>query len=130
MLKIYGSREYTRVDTELTREQRLADLDYMYELVCLDSPSKELYEQAYKISYEDVYNTYRDYVADCESEIEYLGYMSSFLSVLPGQHNYMYLPPSCLLPPIYSTASAQDSFTCCVSRQILFTVPSELISEV
>lgn len=92
MLKIYSKSDYTKVDTELTREQRLADLDYMYKIACIDSPSKELYEQAYGISYEDVYNIYRSYVEDCESEIEYFGYMACFLSVIPGQHNYMYLP--------------------------------------
>ena len=81
-----------KVDTELTSEQRLSDLEYMYNLVCLNSPSKEVYEEAYGISYEDVYNRYRGLVADCDSEFEYIGYLMSFLSVLPGQHNYMYLP--------------------------------------
>ncbi|MCR5385246.1 MAG: hypothetical protein K6E72_11525 [Saccharofermentans sp.] len=92
MLMIRSDTGYKKVDTELTREQRLADLDYMYDIVCLQSPSKDVYEKAYGISYEDVYNRYRDFVTDCDSEIEYLGYMSCFLSVIPGQHNYMSVP--------------------------------------
>ncbi len=80
---------YTPVDTTLTTEQKLTDFDYMYNIVCLGNPNKELYEEAYGISYEDVYSQYRDLVINSENEYEFFSYMSCFLSILPGQHNYL-----------------------------------------
>ena len=80
------------VSTEMTREQRLKDLDYMYDIVCLENPQKELIEQAYGISYDDIYNRYRDLAVNAESDYEYFSYLGCFLSVLPGCHNYMGLP--------------------------------------
>ncbi|MBP5262603.1 MAG: hypothetical protein J6Z43_10815 [Clostridiales bacterium] len=82
---------YNLVDTSLTTEQKLSDLEYMYNIVCLGNPNKALYEEAYGISYEDVYSQYRDLVAGSESEYEFFSYMSCFLAILPGQHNYMKL---------------------------------------
>ena len=81
-----------KVETSLTVEQRLSDFDYMYELVCLENPRKEMFEEAYGISYDDIYNTYREYIVNAETDFEYFAYMADFLAVLPGEHNYMALP--------------------------------------
>lgn len=83
---------YTTVNTTLTEEQRLKDFDYMYDLVCLQNPKKELFEQAYGISYDDIYQKYKNYVINAKTEYEYFSYLSAFLAVLPGEHNYMGLP--------------------------------------
>jgi len=80
---------YNKVDTTLTVEQKISDLDYMYELVCLDNPAKEEMENAYGISYDELYERYREYIVNSESEYEYLAYMANFLAVLPGEHNIM-----------------------------------------
>ena len=80
------------VSTDFTMEQKLKDFDYMYDIVCLENPEKERIEQAYGISYDDVYNRYRDLVINSESDYEYFSYLGCFLSVLPGMHNYMGLP--------------------------------------
>ena len=83
---------YKIVDTKMTTEQKLKDLDYMYDLVCLNNPRKELFEKAYKISYEDLYKKYREIVIKSESEYEFFSYMTCFVADLPGLHNFMGLP--------------------------------------
>lgn len=80
------------VETSLTQEQRLKDFDYMYDIVCLQNPRKEYFEEAYGISYEDIYNRYREYVINAKSDYEFFSYLTCFLAVLPGQHNYMSFP--------------------------------------
>ena len=80
---------YKIVDTKMTTEQKLKDLDYMYDLVCLNNPRKELFEKAYKISYEDLYKKYREIVIKSESEYEFFSYMTCFVADLPGLHNFM-----------------------------------------
>ena len=80
------------VDTKLTTEQKQKDFDYMYNIVCLENPRKELFEEAYGINYEDIYNKYHDLVVNSSSEFEFFSYMSCFLAVLPGEHNFMNLP--------------------------------------
>ena len=94
---------YTIVNTKLTEEQRLKDFDYMYDIVCLQNPKKELFEQAYGISYADIYETYKNYVLSAETDFEYFGYLAAFLSVLPGEHNLMKLPD-------YTRNAAQGEF--------------------
>ena len=80
------------VETALTQEQRLKDLDYMYDIVCLQNPRKEYFEEAYGISYDDIYNRYREYIKNSKSDYEFFSYLTCFLAVLPGQHNYMSFP--------------------------------------
>ena len=91
-IKHPDSSDITYVDTSLTVDQKLSDLEYMYKIVCLDNPNKDLYEKAYGISYEDIYGRYRKLVADSETEYEYLAYLRSFLAIIPGLHNGMDLP--------------------------------------
>lgn len=83
---------FSLVGTTLTEEQRLKDFDYMYDLVCLQNPKKELFEQVYGVSYEEIYQQYRNYVLHAKTEYEYYSYLSFFLTVLPGEHNVMGLP--------------------------------------
>lgn len=83
---------YKTVDVKLTTEQKLKDFEYMYRLVCLDNPRKELFEESYGVSYDDVYKKYRNLVENSQSEFEFFAYMSSFLADLPGSHNNMTLP--------------------------------------
>ena len=105
---------YTPVDTTLTTEQKLADLDYMYDVVCLQNPNKELFEEAYGISYDDIYNRYRDLVIDTETEFQYFSVMSSFLMLLPGAHNGMSMPDydhaadSFVLTEVYASQEMKD----------------------
>jgi hypothetical protein len=104
------------VNTEMTKEQRIKDFDYMYDIVCLENPQKELIEQAYGISYDDIYNRYKDLAVNAESDYEYFSYLGNFLSVLPGCHNYMGLPDyrnnainaSFSLTEIYGTQEFKD----------------------
>ena len=104
----------SRVDTTLTTEQKLADLDYMYDLVCLQNPNKELFEEAYGISYDDIYARYRELVINTETEYQFFSVMSSFLMVLPGGHNGMSLPDydrageAFVLTEIYATQEMKD----------------------
>ena len=81
-----------QIDIDLTMEQKLEDLDYMYEIVCLGNPNKEYLEQLYGISYDDIYNRYRQLVIDSKTDYEYFSIMACFLGVLPGQHNAMMIP--------------------------------------
>ena len=83
---------YKAVDVKMTTEQKLKDLDYMYDLVCLNNPRKELFEKAYGISYEDLYKKYREIVINSENEYEFFSYMTCFVADLPGLHNFMGLP--------------------------------------
>ena len=83
---------YKPVDVKMTTEQKLKDLDYMYDLVCLQNPRKELIEKAYGISYEVLYKKYRDIVIKSENEYEFFSYMTCFVADLPGLHNFMGLP--------------------------------------
>ena len=80
------------VDTSMSKDRKLKDLDYMYDLVCLQNPRKELFEKAYGISYEDVYKKYRELTINSKSEYEFLSLMTCFLADLPGEHNIMKLP--------------------------------------
>ncbi len=80
------------VSTTLTSEQKTKDLDYMYDIVCLNNPARSQIEEAYGISYDEIYNTYRDLVANSGSEFEFYSELSCFLAVLPGEHNGMFLP--------------------------------------
>jgi len=98
-IKLFSKMDYVTKDTgenlistEMTQEQKLKDFDYMYDIVCLENPQKELMEQAYGISYDDIYTRYRDLALNAESDYEYFSYLGCFLSVLPGCHNYMGLP--------------------------------------
>ena len=86
------STKINTVETSLTAEQRLSDFDYMYEVVCREHPNRGLYEQAYGISYDDEYNRYRELILNCDTDFEYLSYLTCFLRILPGQHNYMTIP--------------------------------------
>lgn len=80
------------ISVEMTAEQRQKDLDYMYKTVCLDNPEKERIEQAYGISYDDICSRYQDLIVNAGSDYEFCSYLSAFLAVLPGSHNYMGLP--------------------------------------
>lgn len=80
------------INTEMTAEQRQKDIDYMYDIVCLENPEKERIEQAYGISYDNIYNRYRDLAVNADTDYEYFSYLSAFLAVLPGCHNFMELP--------------------------------------
>ena len=80
------------INVEMTEQQRLKDFDYMYDIVCLENPEKERIEQAYGISYDDIYNRYRDLAVNADTDYEYFSYLSAFLAVLPGCHNIMKLP--------------------------------------
>ena len=107
---------YKTVDVRMTTEQKIKDLDYMYDLVCLQNPKKEVFEQAYGISYDDVYKKYRKIIEETKSEYEFLSYMSCFLAELPGEHNLMWLPDyknSCAnmgyaMNDIYGTQKMKD----------------------
>ena len=83
---------YHKVDTTLTTEEKLEDLEYMYKTVCLDNPMKEYYEELYGISYDDIYKKYQGYVTDSQTEFQFFSYLISFLAILPGLHNMMTLP--------------------------------------
>ena len=80
------------VSTTLTTEQKIKDLDYMYDVVCLKNPAKAQIEEAYGISYDEIYNRYRDLASSSETEFEYYSQLACFLAVLPGEHNGMFLP--------------------------------------
>ena len=80
------------VSTTLTAEQKIKDLDYMYDVVCLKNPAKTQIEEAYGISYDDIYNRYRDLAENSETEFEFYSELACFLAVLPGEHNGMFLP--------------------------------------
>ena len=82
----------TDLHLSLTEEQKLKDLDYLYDLVCLQNPKKELFEEVYGISYEELYDFYRELALNSEDEYEYFSYVASFLAVLPGNHNSMFFP--------------------------------------
>ena len=84
--------DYTRVETALTVEQRLSDFDYMYKYACEENPDLKLFEDAYGISYDDLRNRYREYVANSKSDFEFLSYMSCYLALLPGIHNCLHMP--------------------------------------
>ena len=86
------SSKYNTVDATLTMEQRLSDFDYMYDRVCLQNPEKEYLEQQFGISYEEIYDRYRQKVLETTDEYEYYSLLTCFLSLLPGQHNCMSLP--------------------------------------
>ena len=104
------------IDTTMTEKQRLKDFDYMYNIVCLENPEKERIEQAYGISYDDIYIRYRDLAVNAETDYEYFSYLGSFLAVLPGCHNYMGLPDytnnavyaEFLMSEIYGTQEFKD----------------------
>ena len=46
----------------------------------------------YGISFDDLYKTYQGYVINSQTEYEYMAYLTSFLAVLPGMHNWMNMP--------------------------------------
>ena len=104
------------INVEMTEQQRLKDFDYMYDIVCLENPEKERIEQAYGISYDDIYNRYRDLVVYAETDYEYFSYLGAFLAVLPGCHNIMGLPDyeinavhaEYMLNEIYGTQEFKD----------------------
>lgn len=90
----YCSRDtgFHKVDTTLTTEEKLEDLEYMYNTVCLENPMKEYYEELYGISYDDIYKEFQGYVTNSQTEFQFFAYLTSFLAVLPGLHNMMFLP--------------------------------------
>lgn len=121
MIINYGRIIYTnldidghQIDTSLTMEQKLEDLDYMYEVVCLSNPNKERIEELCGISYDDIRDRYRKLVMNSETDYEYFSIMACFLGVLPGQHNAMGLPDysnntnSFLLTEIYASQSMRN----------------------
>ncbi|MBR5348676.1 MAG: hypothetical protein IK125_05525 [Lachnospiraceae bacterium] len=76
----------------LTKEQRIADFDYLYKIACLDNPARDKFEQAQKVSYEKIYNTYREHVEQAADDYEFFCYMTCFVAILPGEHNLMRFP--------------------------------------
>ena len=104
------------INVEMTEQQRLKDFDYMYDIVCLENPEKERIEQAYGISYDDIYNRYRDLAVNADTDYEYFSYLGAFLAVLPGCHNIMGLPDyeinaahaEYMLNEIYGTQEFKD----------------------
>ncbi len=103
-----------KIDTTLTMDQKLSDFEYMYEIVCLGNPAKDEIEKSYGISYDEIHDTYREYVINSKTDYEYFSIMACFLAVLPGQHNAMSIPnydkdtSSFMLTEIYAPQEFKD----------------------
>lgn len=82
----------TRIDVSMTEEERLEDLEYLYEIAVLGNSNKEEFEKLYGIDFEEVYAKYQDYVKSCQSDYEFFCICFSFLSDMPSGHTKMGLP--------------------------------------
>lgn len=87
---MFASRD--RIDVSMTQEERLADLEYLYDMAYLSNQNKEEFEKLYGMDFEKQYETYQEYVKECESDYEFYCICFSFLRDMPSGHTNMQLP--------------------------------------
>lgn len=86
-----------RIDISMTTDERLEDFDKAYEYAVLSCPDKETFEEAYQIDFEEIYNTYREFVKECDSDMDYFYILFTFLQDIPSGHTGMFFPDAAAL---------------------------------
>lgn len=87
-----GSEGMTYTERTLTTEQMLKDFDFLYDTAVTNSLTTAQWEKYLKIDYEELYNTFRPRIESCTDEYEFLAVMTSFMTRLPGGHNFLAAP--------------------------------------
>ncbi len=95
---LHGKNQFDRQgeiayqEVKLTKEQMQEDLDYLFDVTVNTSLHKDLAEQYYGVDYDEIYQTYKTRVENCEDEYEFVATMISLDQKVPGGHNFMFPP--------------------------------------
>lgn len=90
--KLAADGKYTEVSLDFTEEQKLRDLEYLYETAFLGKPSMEEFEKLYGISYKGIYRGYIEKVRKTKNNYEFYCMLESFMNMSPGMHNGLIYP--------------------------------------
>lgn len=83
---------YERIDISLSEEQRLKDLEALYENACLMNPVWEDKQELYGMDYETLYKEYQEIVVNAEDEFSYYCALYNFVSYFGSGHTHMLFP--------------------------------------
>lgn len=77
------------VDINLSKEDRLKDFEKAYEYAVLNNQNSSEFEKLYGFNFEDIYEDYKNAIADCEDPFEYCFYINSFFKSMPSGHTVL-----------------------------------------
>lgn len=83
---------YDMVDISLTDEEKLADLEALYENAFLGNPTCEERAELYGVDYEALYEEYQTKILETKNEFEYYCVLVDFVSYVGSGHNRMMYP--------------------------------------
>ena len=84
--------EYEYQDITLSKEQMLEDFDYLFDVAVTNCLNKEYAEKYYKVDYDEIYDTFKKRIENCQDEYEFVATMIAFDAKLPGSHSYVRPP--------------------------------------
>lgn len=86
-------RSYKQIEyTELTKEQRLEDFDYFYKMIKTSLPAVYEMTECFSYSVLDREQTYREMVAQCGNDYEFMALMFALINDVPSGHAAFALP--------------------------------------
>ena len=84
--------KYEYQDITLSKEQMLEDFDYLFDVSVTNCLNKKYAEQYYKVDYDELYDTFKKRIENCQDEYEFVATMIAFDAKLPGSHSYVRPP--------------------------------------
>ena len=84
--------KYEYQDVTLSKEQMLEDFDYLFDVAVTNCLNKEYAEKYYKVDYDEIYETFKKRIENCQDEYEFVATMIAFDAKLPGSHSYVRPP--------------------------------------
>lgn len=83
---------YEPVDISLTKEQKLEDLEALYEYAFLMNPTCEQRAELYGVDYEALYEEYQAKIVDTQNEFEYYSILYDFSAYIGSGHTRVMYP--------------------------------------
>ena len=84
--------KYEYQDITLSKELMLEDFDYLFDVSVTNCLNKKYAEQYYKVDYDELYDTFKKRIENCQDEYEFVATMIAFDAKLPGSHSYVRPP--------------------------------------
>lgn len=105
-----GSAGLTYTEHHLTKEQMLADFEYLFRHACTDSLAAEQHLKYLKIDAAELHDTYKARIEKCNDEFDFLAVMASLMARLPGEHNLIYTPTDNLYYKLIFTLGTEMAY--------------------
>ena len=70
--------KYEYQDITLSKEQMLEDFDYLFDVSVTNCLNKKYAEQYYKVDYDELYDTFKKRIENCQDEYEFVATMIAF----------------------------------------------------